>query len=249
MDRIIKLLVIFLLLAFPIHASVEFDNVDDWISLGSDSSIQVSVFTYAAWIKTSTTEATGDNRTIFGSTTNNDGIQFRVNTDEKIGLVKQNTTVIGGSTGNIVNGKWTHVAVTYDNGSGAFIFYINGLDVGSGTSAQTITHAGLVTGSRQGVSNRVEEMPGLIADLAIYNIVLSAEEIGRLGTSFIKRMPLNVRPDALVCYIAIDEGEDGVSADGVIFPDLSGNGNDGTGDNGADDGGLTSRAESPLSYP
>lgn len=76
----------------------------------------------------------------------------------------------------------------------------------------------------------------------------SQAEVDLLG-SMVKRMPLQIKKSDLIGYWAMDDEEGGSSADGDTFIDLSGNGNTGTGDNGANNTGLTATAESVLTYP
>ena len=133
-----RLFAIFLLLTTPLWAGVDYDGSDDTVDLGNDSSIQVSVFTYSAWIKTSTSVNTNSHRSIFGSSTDNDGAQFRVESNETLVFNKQDQVNVGISTGTITNGQWHHVALTYDSsGNPAF--------VATGTSTHVLTSNGAGT--------------------------------------------------------------------------------------------------------
>lgn len=90
----------------------------------------------------------------------------------------------------------------------------------------------------------------IVNDVAIWKgVAVSGAELSLSYNSRVKHMPLQIQPLNLVAYLPMDDGQDGTSADGATVSDMSGNGNNGTGDDGANNTGLTWKAEEVLSYP
>ncbi|HVJ82718.1 MAG TPA: LamG-like jellyroll fold domain-containing protein [Planctomycetia bacterium] len=108
--------------------------------------------------------SSGSTRTIIGWGTNG-GPQFRVNTTDVLGFVKQDIASIGAGTGTVTLGAWNHVVGTYDSSSGAYQFWINGVDAGGGTNSQALV-AGAPIFGRHGTSG-VEFFSGRIGDVRI----------------------------------------------------------------------------------
>lgn len=117
-----------------------FNGSSALFSVTTNASLQSSVFTYAAWVKTSSLTT----QTIKGTVTG-DSPQFRIESDLKVGLVKTGIVGIATSTNPIASNTWTHVAVTYD-ASGNYQFFVNGSLNGSGTNLQTFTWGNIQTG-------------------------------------------------------------------------------------------------------
>lgn len=90
---------------------------------------------------------------------------------------------------------------------------------------------------------------GQLNEVAVWDTNISSGEVSILNSSKMKHMPLQIKPANLKGYWAMNSGADGASADGATIIDLSGNGNNGTGDDGANNTGLTWKAEEALSYP
>ncbi len=78
---------------------------------------------------------------------------------------------------------------------------------------------------------------------------LTADEARRACKPKGKRMILQIQPAALFFYLPLDDIANGISADSATFKDISGNGNDGTGDDGGNNTGLTALDETLLTYP
>jgi type II secretory pathway pseudopilin PulG len=141
-------------------------NYVNYVFVSSTLPVQNEI-TYSAWINRN---MTGWIHTIIGQT-----LQFRVESNNKLGLLHQGSHMIGASTGTIPAGTWTHVAITYNKASGDFAFYINGQASGSGNYPETASFAsGIYIGAKSGLW---EVFSGYIDDVRIYNRVLSAAEI------------------------------------------------------------------------
>ncbi len=134
------------------------------------SPLSADNLTFTVWIKP---DESDNARTIIGWA-DAAGPQFRVEDDENLYLASQLTTLIGESTSPVTNEVWNHVAVTYDV-DGNYEFFINGATAGNGTTDLTLSWSAMEIGSRSGGTANFFE--GEIDELAIYNRVLSAEEI------------------------------------------------------------------------
>lgn len=157
------------------------------------------------------------------------------------------------ATNAIVTTGWQHALVTWDGSTTAANIHIY---VGGSEASYVLTQNGasLTDNSANslfiGNTNTFNRgFDGRITEVAIWDVVLTAPQIALLASSRIKGIPLQIQPSALKGYWAINDQESGSSADGDTIRDLSGNNNNGTGDNGANNTGLTFVAETVLSYP
>lgn len=146
------------------------------ITLGTDASLQVSVFTYMAWVKAPNNAY----QTILASIAACAGApDFVITNNGKLELEKQDNLTIGTSTGTVGNNVWTHIAVTYNNATGALNYYINGSPAGNSTSAQTFTFTtfNMGIGAAHIGGGLTQFLNGCIDDVAIFSRVLTAAEI------------------------------------------------------------------------
>lgn len=104
--------------------------------------------------------------------------QFRVENTGKAGANKCNVAGIGTATTAMVTGTWYQINMTYDDASGAYAFRQASAANGSGTNAQTISADTFVTGYNQQLGS--EDLAGDLAELIVYNRVLSGTEIGNV---------------------------------------------------------------------
>lgn len=195
--------------------SLAFNNTSTSVDINT-TGLDVSVFTYCAWIK-----LTGSgNRTIIANNANG-GPHFRVDIANTLTLNKENVTGIGTSTGTI-GSAWTHVAVTYNNVSGALVFYINGVVSGTATNAQTFTFTQFWIG-RQLVN---EWFSGLMNDVRIYNTVLTKDQItsvmiGQEYTTGLLRQYLLTEGSGTNADDSSSSNSDGLIANGAWSTDTS----------------------------
>lgn len=105
------------------------------------------------------------------------GPEFRIEADNTLGLIQQNITNIGASTGTVTNGIWNFVAVTYD-ATGKYVFYINAVPAGSGTNLVTMAPGQLQIGAN--VPGSSDFFNGSIALVRVYNYALSPAAIRQL---------------------------------------------------------------------
>ena len=92
---------------------------------------------------------------------------------------------------------------------------------------------------------------GLFYEIALWSVELTSAEASALTDSNrrVRLGPTQVQPASLILYSTLDDEEGGSSADGDVFFDKSGNGNNGTGIDGTNNTGLTAISEPQLNYP
>ena len=245
------------LFPFVVWGGVDLDGTNDYIDCGTDSSLDAigNNYTISAWIYPTTIDSTA--RYIVCKTSSADPYIWIFYIQS--GLTYTNTIRFAADYGtddlqhfsvdNAINlNEWQSVILTWDGGSVAsnVHIFVNGVEVsydqaqdGSGTSPSD-SGANLYIGNRQDISRPVD---GQITEVAIWNVVLTAQEIKQLAKSRVKRIPLQIRPANLKLYLPLDDGANGATTP-TTARDYSGNGNDGT---------LTNspvwKAEEVLSYP
>ena len=144
-----------------------------------------------------------------------------------------------------------HVLLTWN--SSDVNIYLNGGTPANGSRTFDITNGGgglgcFLNSTTPTVPEAVSA--GQITEVAIYSVeITSASDIFNLAKSRIKRMPLQVQGPSLAAYWPMTNVAHGVSGDGVTIKDISGNGNDATGNDGGNNTGLTGQAEEILSHP
>ena len=265
--KIISLLLALALIPNLCLAGGNFDGVDDVVNCGSGASLDnMTAITVSAWIYLDTVSQGTYPRIVAKETTAGAGWRFYALNDatpaKTIAFAYDYATTDVervGVANAISTTTWTHILATWDGSSTAtnIHLYVNGgeityyrTDNGVGAKNSDASES-LFIGNRNDLNR---DFDGTISEVAVWNMVLSADQIALLASSKVKRMPLQLSdPDAdgtneLVGYWSMDEVADGASADLATFFDLSGNGNSGNPDNGANNTGMTGVAESVLSY-
>lgn len=168
-------------------------------------------------------------------------IQFFVSND---GTSGKGTT----ASAAINTGQWYHVVGVYDGTN--IHLYINGAEVTPAVAHNT----GIYDGNRplefgRGVDGGVSSyhLNGKITEVMIYNIALTASEITQLYNACIKSLPLQIQSSNIGGYWGLDDHPIQTGINNLVFKDLSGNGNSGTGVDA--DGDSLIIGESVLSYP
>jgi len=246
-----KTIALILLLCFPCwtFAGIDFDGTDDYVTVADDASLDVTTISISVWIFW---DDDGDVNEGIVSHANNslgsNGWWFSISGSSANDIQFTFADTDFFSSGAISTGEWTHLAVTYDGSN--VRFYKNGNADGVTASSASITNSAdtFKIGREYNVYGTTAYLNGQITDLAVWSAVLTAGEIELLADSKIKRMPLQIQPTNLNGYWPMNDEPDGSSADGNTFIDQSGNGNNGTGDDGANNTGLTAKAEEVLSY-
>jgi len=232
-----KISLILYLVLFPqlSRGAIDFDFVDDYVSVANFTVPPEG--TFAMWLSTDINEnqTYGSYPFIFDTSATTTRVYFHGG--NKAYTLGTNGLTTGRATwtpGADVVGWW-HLIVTWSaNGSQ---FYKNGRAVGvTGVG----DHSGNA-GSTFYLGTRPFDrwFDGRFAEVAIWDVALTAGEARQLSNPRIRGIPLQVRLANLKLYWPMNDQPIGTSADGDAIGDLSGNGNNGTGNDGANNTGLT----------
>ena len=155
---------------------LSFDGLDDYIKVIHNSTLNVEYATVSAWIKLSKNPATGHNEII---SKNWNILRFYI--DGTKNFLHIHLSVSGSSTGldgttALENGKWYHVAFTFDGTT--MRLYVNGnLDSAADKSGTLdVNTADLLIGKFIDTSL----LNGVIKDMRIFSRALSESEINQL---------------------------------------------------------------------
>jgi len=183
-------------------SALEFDGVDDYVDCGNGASVQLTVGTVEAWIKTTKTDAyAGMVQKQFAYGLFHKGSVLAAYDWSGAGWNEGNTS--------IADGNWHHVVFIFDSGvaNGSY-FYVDGAH--EKTFTYTISNQTVNLYIGQGTPTS-ERFLGLIDEVRIYNRALSAEEVR-----------YHYNRSGPVAHWRFDEG------DGQTAFDESANDNDGT---------------------
>jgi hypothetical protein len=245
-----------LLMTQPVWAAVEFDNADDIITLTSSSAMDTlwdGPLSFSMWVNLdSTGEGTGGYLLNKGNNAAGTNRLFRTLPTDAIHFLVNGTSLMQRITNNnaFSLNTWTNFIVTWDGSMTAtnVHIYVNGTEASYATSTNGTTIATVATQTARignsGDSARTAD--GHIDEIYMFNKVLSAAEITLLQ-SRVRKTGLQI--SGVTFYYALDDCSDGSSANGVTFSDAVGNADAGTGDDGANNTGLTCAAGEVLSYP
>jgi len=161
-----------------IDQAAEFDGLDDYVGVPDDTSLQMDdVFSLSAWIRVD------DSTNIDQMILNKEGeyeIAISSTGEIKWGITNADPGWSWHLTGHIVAiGKWTHVALTYDNG--IVNTYADGIlvDTYNGSGAVGDQYTSLNELRLGGRSNNPsgKYFDGLLDDVRVFNRVLCPEEV------------------------------------------------------------------------
>jgi 7,8-dihydropterin-6-yl-methyl-4-(beta-D-ribofuranosyl)aminobenzene 5'-phosphate synthase len=168
-----------------VAGALQFDGIDDYIA--TDFVLDPSLGTFSAfiWIKGGTpgqviisqSDGTGTGHTWLGM----DALAGNLMTGLVPPPVGRFIPQPLGSQAVITDGQWHHVGFVW-NGSYRFL-YVDGVEVAKDTAAQNplkLANGGLLIGTSKNLDEGTS-FSGLIDDVRIYNVALSAEEIEALA--------------------------------------------------------------------
>ena len=155
-------------------------------------------FTMACWIRPTALAANYAWMSIAASGNNDDSVALQSDIAGVISFRKGNSGGSGtASAGTLTTGAWQHICGS-TSGVASRSCYRNGGN--KGTNATSITFGGAVdrTGLLHSARNSQDAVcNGAIADAAIWNIVLTDDDVATLAKGVSPRL---VRPDRLVAY-------------------------------------------------
>jgi Concanavalin A-like lectin/glucanases superfamily len=229
--RRLAVFVLTLLLASSARASVQCDGIDDRLTA---SGVTIgTTFTLVAWIYPIPTSSTFG--TLLADACNG-GLWYRGNTLQRFTFSSPGGPGMNSSTVMPEN-QWHAVAVAISAGTGAL--YTDGVADSAVTSGFVGTT--LLRVCDDGCS---ELFHGRIGALSVYSVALSANELASLGSWRQLYPGLTRQPLAAWTF---DQCPSGGVGNALGFVDRSGNGNTLTGDDGANNTGLTCTGDMP--YP
>lgn len=234
-------------------AGIDFDGIDDGIDTTDIANVE-GALTISAWINVDDLTNGYVILAKYHSTNSLKSWLFRINSTSELAFYTYNGSAqaVIASTNTISSDTWTHILMTFDGTAGTdkVDFYINGaLCTLNATNDDTYVPANTATVITMGRwASATGFNDGISTEEAIWNVELTTAQIAQLASSRIKGMPLQIQSTALKGYWSMDDQETGTSADGDTVRDLSGNGNNGTGVDGANNTGLLWTGESILSY-
>jgi len=166
---------------------LSFDGADDYVDMGSDTSLDnLGPLTYAAWIK-SDVRATQIILSKAGPNPWSPSIEFYLSSASPEFRVRGNSQGLKryADFGALTPTDWNHIVLTWDGSVNAanVHIYINGVETTyrttqDGTDIYDSTGKDMYIGS---IENVASPFDGLIDDVRIYNIVLSNSEIADLA--------------------------------------------------------------------
>jgi len=205
--------------------SRNFNGSSDYINIGSNT-VPKPPMTVFSWIKIPTFAVEGKIIARWDDSGSNSHFLLNTNTDSTIGFIVKNSSDLnrwGRKSGTLSTGIWYAVAGVSDNiGLTGVKVYINGVaysnvwvddDIGTNANSTQLT-----LGAGQDGASMINHFNGVMAETAIWNVLLTDNEIAMLSRGI---CPVRVRPANLYSYHPLY----GASSPEV---DLSGNLRNGT---------------------
>lgn len=204
--------------------ALNFDGTNDFVQTTYSGVLGSANRTFEAWINVAA-GATSNNAILdYGLNAVGSRNTFLINPNNQVAFISGGTNAnISSSINAIIPGQWTHVAFVLNSGTG--FFYVNGVQVGTGSLTSVNTpggNANLRIGQR--VSGGSIPFEGEIDEVRIWNYARTVTEImNDMNAEFCAPQT------GLMAYYQFNEGVAGGTNTGVTTaPDFSGNGNNGT---------------------
>lgn len=168
--------------------TLKFNGTSDFVEFPGRASISTNVFSIMALVNPTTVAAT---QFILGPDVNN-GIGFRITSAGVLDLIQANVAVVATSTGSVAANVWQLLGVTY-NAAGSFVFYNNGVNIGTGTNVKTWAAFKAQIGVERVSSPAF--FSGKMTFLKMWNRALSPQEVKEL---YVKPWQMYVRPKVIL---------------------------------------------------
>lgn len=258
--KFIPFLLAILLLSRPVLAGVNFDGTDDRLTFGT-SNVPVNGNSVSVFIvfKLSSLTNTQTPISVWADTANVGQhwiMQFEDLATDDFYFGKRNTA--GGNYHRLVSSVVPALNTTYRIVGGLDSTNSNGIISVNGTNTTTVSFwygastGGTVApwiGANRNTGTGSQFFNGSIYQVCIWNTLLTSAQANYLtSTSGGKDICLQISPSNLVRSFYLDDQPDGINADAKKFNDKSSNSDQATGDDGANNTGLTVEAEKVLSY-
>jgi hypothetical protein len=226
---------------------LDFDGTDDYVTVGSSGmNASTTALTTSMWISF---DAMSDSWILANLSIADYTKGYLVRVDHpsyQVGFYvgKGSSSNSVWSTNTLSLSTWYHIVCTYK--SGEQLIYVNGVVWASGTGTGSIDYTGITTGYIGVASDLSRDFNGQIANLMIYDTVLSAANVKELYDD--SKVIIPTKNDAsggfvaqtnLKCWFPMSEGA------GEYVYDGSGNGSDGTIVNASTNKWLTGQTGAP----
>lgn len=267
MNRKLILVVVILLVALPCWGGVDFDGIDDILIESSDPALTGNKFSIFSIVRIDALPVVGDAfiHTIYTNdgVSSVDGVELRLGLDgtdggkdnfhcHQVNSDNSPTRSSVNSTLVVSTGVWYSIFCW--NSSNAINIKVCDLETssctettGDSTSGESIkTVSGTDIGSRSG---------GRFWDGVIDSLVVWDDQVVRvpfedsLESGYKKRLVCQSQPEDLVLYLILDECANGKDCDGKIFQSPCNVSITASGDNGANNTGLSGAGIELLNYP
>ena len=198
-----------------------FNGTSDYLTTGNFSTPSTPA-SFAAWYYTT---STANDITILCAKNGggNGGLQFRVQTSTaKFQFIDSNVAVIATSSTLLsTTNAWKFAGATYDNPSGNVIFYygdaggVSSESIGASVSLSSTPNGFVIGAAVAGGSDPANQQwwPGRIAEVAVWNVVLTAAEMNAMGVKGYS--PAVIRPASIVEYWPLVRDLTGVKKGGL----------------------------------
>jgi hypothetical protein len=166
--------------------------------IGNSAPVTAEPMSIVGWFRPRVAVASNQFIACIGSSANPSHLRIGVDT---AGTRAQKFDTVGGnwtaqSSGSVAAGTWVHIAGTID-ASGNLIAYRNGAAGASVAATGAISYNRMVVGARIATGSLSFFADGEIAEVGVYNAVLTPDEIAGLAKGFACRF---ARPSALAWY-------------------------------------------------
>lgn len=195
-----------------------FNGSTEEIGCGTSALLQPAAMTAACWIYPTSLTPAYSAIISKNAGTGSNFYQLFVKSNGKVAVYLVNGNYDGTGSHTLTTSNWYHVGFTYSSAAG-------GVGYVSGASDGTFAANGAISFSANPVLELANDLPnagrfygGRMADVAIWNVALTAGEFAALASG---QRPNMIRRASLLAYWPLD----GLASP---EPDFSGNGNNGT---------------------
>ncbi len=155
---------------------LNFDGTNDYVQTTSTGVLGTTNRTFEAWVYTGVALTTNACIMDYGVNAVGSRNTFILTTGGGLSYISGGTNANIGSTAGVVPiGQWTHVAFVLNNGTG--FFYVNGIQVGTGSLTAVNTPSGTPIRIGERVSGGSLPFKGIIDELRVWNVAKTPAEL------------------------------------------------------------------------
>ena len=179
------------LLGFPNKYSFNFDGSNDYLDLGNHSAFNVGTgdFSVSAWINVTLGSGDAIKSIIWSRDTSSPNAGFEFQADDGSDRLRvifddgDPAIEVLGTNNSLSSNTWHHVVMTVNRTSGTCKLYIDGsLNKTQDISSTTGSFSNIGSTSIGARSSTQQRFDGLIDELALWHIELSADDVAKIGS-------------------------------------------------------------------